>query len=97
MCEVAAHLTDHVLPHVPARQWVLSVPKRLRPYLHHGVRVAGAVLQISTFSPDCADRRLGGCGHEGAGKNEEKSRNRDPWHCRAYLKRGDTGTSAPIV
>ena len=25
MCEVAAHLTDHVLPHVPARQWVLSV------------------------------------------------------------------------
>ena len=46
MCEVAAHLTDHVLPHVPARQWVLSVPKRLRPYLHHDVCVAGAVLQI---------------------------------------------------
>jgi hypothetical protein len=46
MCEVAAHLTDHVLPHVPARQWVLSVPKRLRRYLHHDVRVAGAVLQI---------------------------------------------------
>ena len=46
MCEVAAHLTDHVLPHVPARQWVLSVPKRLRPYLHHDVRVAGTVLQI---------------------------------------------------
>ena len=46
MCEVAAHLTDHVLPHVPARHWVLSVPKRLRPYLHHDVRVAGAVLQI---------------------------------------------------
>lgn len=46
MCEVAAHLTDHVLPHVPARQWVLSVPKRLRPYLHHDVRVASAVLQI---------------------------------------------------
>ena len=31
MCEVAAHLTDHVLPPLPARQWVLSVPKRLRP------------------------------------------------------------------
>jgi hypothetical protein len=46
MCEVAAHLTDQVLPHVPARQWVLSVPKRLRPYLRHDVRVAGAVLQI---------------------------------------------------
>jgi hypothetical protein len=48
MSEVAAHLTDHVLPHVPARQWVLSVPKRLRPYLHHDVRVAGA--------PDLAPR-----------------------------------------
>ena len=46
MCEVAAHLADHVLPHVPTRQWVLSVPKRLRPYLHHDVRVAGGVLQI---------------------------------------------------
>ena len=31
---------------VPTRQWVLSVPKRLRPYLHHDARVAGAVLQI---------------------------------------------------
>jgi hypothetical protein len=30
MCEVAARLTDHVPPHVPARQWVLSVPKRRR-------------------------------------------------------------------
>ena len=35
MCEVAAHLTDHVLPHVPARQWVLSVPKRLGGLLPH--------------------------------------------------------------
>jgi hypothetical protein len=25
---------------------VLPVPKRLRPYLHHDVRVAGTVLQI---------------------------------------------------
>jgi hypothetical protein len=24
--EVAAHLTDHVLPHLPIRQWVLSPP-----------------------------------------------------------------------
>lgn len=46
MAEVAAHLTDHVLPHVPTRQWVLSVPKRLRPYLHHDTEVASAVLQI---------------------------------------------------
>ncbi len=28
------------------RQWVLSVPKRIRPFLHHNPRVAGAVLRI---------------------------------------------------
>jgi hypothetical protein len=28
MVEIAAHLTDHVLPRLPVRQWVLSVPKR---------------------------------------------------------------------
>ena len=40
MAESAAHLVDHVLPHVPVRQWVLSFPSlpvggadaaRLRP------------------------------------------------------------------
>ena len=43
---LAAHLTDHVLPHLPVRQWVLSVPKRLHPYLHHNPEVAGAVLRF---------------------------------------------------
>jgi DNA polymerase III psi subunit len=33
MTEVAAHITDHVLPQLPVRQWVLSLPKRLRPFL----------------------------------------------------------------
>jgi hypothetical protein len=46
MAEVGAYLTDHVLPHLPLRQWVLSLPKRLRPYLHHDSEVAGAVLKI---------------------------------------------------
>jgi len=46
MAETAAHLVDHVIPHVPVRQWVLSVPKRLRPFLHHRPRTAGAVLHI---------------------------------------------------
>ena len=46
MAEVAAHVTDHVLPHLPVRQWVLSVPKRLRPFLHHNPDIAGAVLRI---------------------------------------------------
>jgi hypothetical protein len=35
MAEIAAHLTDHGLAPVALRQWVLSVPKRLRWHLHH--------------------------------------------------------------
>ena len=46
MVETAAHLVDHVLPPLPVRQWVLSVPKRLRPFLHHNPAIAGAVLRI---------------------------------------------------
>ncbi len=46
MAEVAAHLTDHVLPHLPIRQWVLSLPKRLRPFLGRDPEVAGVVLGI---------------------------------------------------
>ncbi len=30
MTERAAHLVDHVFPDVPVRQWVLSLPYRLR-------------------------------------------------------------------
>jgi hypothetical protein len=30
MAERAAHLIDHVFPDVPVRQWVLSLPYRLR-------------------------------------------------------------------
>jgi len=33
MVETAAHLTDHVFPRLPVRQWVLSLPKRLRYFL----------------------------------------------------------------
>jgi hypothetical protein len=46
MVEVAAHLTDHVLPPLPIRQWVLSLPKRIRPFLPHDPDLAGAVLRI---------------------------------------------------
>ncbi|MBW2255766.1 MAG: transposase zinc-binding domain-containing protein, partial [Deltaproteobacteria bacterium] len=31
MCQTAAHLVDQVLPHVPVRQWVLSLPIPLPP------------------------------------------------------------------
>jgi hypothetical protein len=30
MVETAAHLAEHVMPRLPVRKWVLSVPKRLR-------------------------------------------------------------------
>ena len=30
MADTAAHLCDDVLPHVPIRQWVLSLPFRIR-------------------------------------------------------------------
>ncbi len=46
MAETAAHLVDHVFPRAPVRQWVLSLPKRLRPYLHYDPTLAGAVLRI---------------------------------------------------
>ena len=46
MVETAAHLTDNVLLPLPVRQWVLSVPKRLRPFLHHNPSIASAVLRI---------------------------------------------------
>ena len=44
--ETAAHLVDHVIPPLPVRQWVLSVPKRLRWYLEREPRAVSAVLHI---------------------------------------------------
>jgi hypothetical protein len=46
MAEVLAHLTDHVLPHLPIRLWWLCLPKRLRPFLHGSSEAASAVLGI---------------------------------------------------
>ncbi len=46
MVETAAHLTDHVLPRLPVRQWVLLVPKRLRYFLQRDGVVLNMVLRI---------------------------------------------------
>jgi len=46
MAETAAHLSDHVFPRLPVRQWVLSVPKRLRYFLQRDTALQGAVLRI---------------------------------------------------
>jgi hypothetical protein len=46
MAETAAHLCDHVLPRLPVRQWVLSVPKRLRYFMQRDGPVLNMVLRI---------------------------------------------------
>jgi len=46
MVETAAHLTDHVFPRLPVRQWVLSVPKRLRYFMQCDGPVLNMVLRI---------------------------------------------------
>gem|GEM_PF-918464 len=44
--ETAAYLVDHLFPQVPVRQWVISLPKRMRYFLMQDVELAGAVLRI---------------------------------------------------
>ena len=39
-------MTDHIFPRLPVRQWVLSVPKRLRYVLQRDTALQGAVLRI---------------------------------------------------
>ena len=46
MVFIAAHLVEHVYPIAPVRQWVLSVPKRLRYFLHRDHDLEKRVLQI---------------------------------------------------
>jgi len=46
MVETAAHLVDGVLPRVPYRQWVLSVPKRVRWHMRHKPAVTSGLLKV---------------------------------------------------
>ena len=46
MAQTAAHLVDHVIPPVPVRQWVISVPKRLRGMLVDRPRAVAALTKI---------------------------------------------------
>ncbi len=46
MAQTAAHLVDHVIPHVPVRQWVLSLPIPLRLLLAAQPRLLTPVLQV---------------------------------------------------
>ena len=45
MSDTAAHLVDEVLPHVPIRQWVLTVPHALRYKMAFDPALTGLVLR----------------------------------------------------
>jgi hypothetical protein len=46
MVEVSAHLVDQVLPRVQHRQWVLSMPRRVRWHLRHQPAVISGLLTV---------------------------------------------------
>jgi len=46
MAETAAHLVDRVLPQVPMRQWVLSVPHGLRYRMAYDADLLSQVMRI---------------------------------------------------
>ncbi len=48
MVETAAHLTDHVLPRLPVRQWILPAPKRHRYFMQRD----GTVLKRAPYGED---------------------------------------------
>lgn len=43
-------LTDHVIPRMPVRQWVLSVPTRLRYLMQRDGAVLNMVLHIGAVT-----------------------------------------------
>ena len=46
MAQTAAHLVDHVIPHVPVRQWGLALPIPLRLLLSAQPKLVTPVLQV---------------------------------------------------
>lgn len=68
MVKTAAHLRINVFPRVPFRQWVISFPKRIRPYLNNAT-ILQAVIDIVSeeikqrlmvCSPQIPDAQFGG-------------------------------------
>ncbi len=46
MADTAAHLVDHVFPHVPVRQWVLSLPRKIRYILARDAKLLSGTMRI---------------------------------------------------
>jgi hypothetical protein len=61
MAQAAAHLADQVFPALPVRQWVLSVPKRLRYFLQRDAEALSAVLHILLRVIEARLRERSGC------------------------------------
>lgn len=57
MADTAAHLVDRVFPDVPVRQWVLTVPHRLRYLLAHDPELVTAVYGVFTRTVFAAMKR----------------------------------------
>jgi hypothetical protein len=57
MADVAAHLVDHVLPAVPVRQWVITLPWRLRVAVAYDRRLCADVLGAFLESLEASLRR----------------------------------------
>jgi hypothetical protein len=57
MVETAAHLVDNVIPRVPMRQWVLTVPKRIRYFLQRNPSLFSGVLRVFMRALNTALRR----------------------------------------
>jgi hypothetical protein len=58
MTERAAHLVDEVLPWVPVRQWVLTVPYRLRYQMAWNHGLSRAVLRAYSGHRDHSVRAI---------------------------------------
>jgi hypothetical protein len=57
MADTAAHLVDRVLPEVPVRQWVLSLPFALRYRLAYDAALSTAVLGVFVHTVGASLRR----------------------------------------
>ena len=60
MCEEAANITDCILPNVPVRQWVLSLPFELRGLAATKPDVLTALGRIFAEEVARATRRVAG-------------------------------------
>ncbi len=57
MVETAAHLVDVVLPRVAYRQWVVSVPKRVRWFLKHRPEALDGLARVFLRAVETAIRK----------------------------------------